>query len=130
MNDPVGIHRHTRPSTASLDKWKELGSHEQLRAFALSYLDALGDDTVSRLGYDPSQLRGEIERTPVTVPVRYVYPWKLAIRPPDLWGFRDHLRSAYLLSAQRDGWLRGCLQASKVLWERIGGGVRRLVTKR
>ena len=130
MNDPVGIHRHTRPSTASLDKWKELGSHAQLRSFALSYLEALGDETVSRLGYDPTQLRGEIERTPVEIPLRYVYPWRLAIRPSDRWSFRDHVTSAYLLSAQRHGWLRGSVEGGKVLWERIGGGIRRLVATR
>lgn len=127
MNDPVGIHRHTRPSTASLDKWKELGGNAQLRSFALAYLDALGEETITGLGYDPSQLRGEIERFPVQVTVRHVYPWRLAIRPQDRWGFRDHLASAYLLSAQRHGRLRGLLEAGKVLGERIGGGMRRLV---
>jgi hypothetical protein len=130
MNDPVGIHRHTRPSTASLDKWKELGSHAQLRSFALSYLDALGDDTVSRLGYDPAKLRGQIQRTPVEVPVRYIYPWRLAIRPPDRWRFRDNVTSAYLLAAQRRGWLHGCMEVGKVLWERLGSVIRGLVSTR
>ena len=130
MNDPVGIHRHTRPSTASLDKWKELGSNAQLRSFALSYLDALGDETITALGYEPSQLRGEIERTAVDVPVRHIYPWRLAVRPADRWGFRDHIASAYLLTAQRHGRLRGWLEAGKVLGERIGGGIRRLVANR
>jgi hypothetical protein len=43
MNDPVGIHQHTGPSPASLDKWKELGADTQLRHFALQYLDTPGD---------------------------------------------------------------------------------------
>jgi hypothetical protein len=126
MNDPVGIHRHTSPSKESLEKWKELGSDAQLRAFALSYLDTLGGELVSKLGYDPAELSNEIERTRVGTPARHIYPWNLAIKPKSRWSMRDHIASAYLLAAQREGRLRGILAALRVILERLGGGFSRL----
>jgi hypothetical protein len=52
LGDPVGIHRHGRPTTANLDKWQELGKSRQTRYLANMYLQELGPDVVSRLGYD------------------------------------------------------------------------------
>jgi hypothetical protein len=130
MNDPVGIHRHTRPSTESLDKWKELGSDAQLCAFALSYLDTLGSTVVSELGYDPAELRREIENTPVDKRATHIYPWSLAITPKSRWNMRDHVASAYLLAAQRAGRVRGILAALNVVLERLGGGISRLAGAR
>jgi hypothetical protein len=127
MNDPVGIHRHTRPSTESLDKWKEMGSDEQLRTFALSYLSVLGDDLVEALGYDAAELRGEIEETSVKEPIRHIYPWELAIRPQSHWSARDHIISAYLLAAQKQGRLGGLSAALKFMWQRFGDGFSRLL---
>ncbi len=127
MNDPVGIHRHTAPSPGSLDKWKELGADRQLRHFALQYLAAIGDETVTALGYDPGELRREIEQAAVEQETRHVYPWQLAIRPCKRWGLRDHVASAYILAAQADGRLAGIRAVLKVLGKRIRGGFGRLV---
>ena len=130
MNDPVGIHRHTRPSKESLEKWKALGSDAQQRAFALSYLETLGATLVSELGYDPAELSSKIEATRVDTPSRHIYPWSLAVTPESRWSMRDHVASAYLLAAQREGRLRGILAALKVVFERLGGGISRLVGAR
>ena len=127
MNDPVGIHRHTAPSKESLNKWKELGADEQLRSFALSYLDALGDRTTAELGYEPQELRAEIEQTAIKTPARLIYPWKLAITPSERWSLKDHIVSAYIIAAQRRGRLQGAIDAMKVLWDRVGGGISRLL---
>jgi hypothetical protein len=130
MNDPVGIHRHTKPSTMSLDKWKELGADTQLRSFAFSYLDELGDETVRGLGYDPERLRTELNKQPVTSVVRFVYPWSLAIRPRERWGFRQRISHAYLMTAQKHGRLRGLFEAMKVVLARLGGGTTRFAGRR
>jgi hypothetical protein len=126
MNDPVGIHQHTAPSTGSLDKWTQLGADGQLRHFALQYLEALGDSTVSELGYDAAELRARIEQTTIEKPARHVYPWRLAITPRRRWNLRDHIASAYLLAAQSRGRMAGLVAALKILWRRIGGGFWRL----
>lgn len=126
MNDPVGIHQHTAPSTGSLDKWTQLGSDSQLRHFALQYLEALGDVTVNELGYDAVDLRSRIEQAKIEKPARHVYPWKLAITPQRRWNLRNHLASAYILAAQDRGRLAGIGAALKLLWNRFGGGFIRL----
>jgi len=127
MNDPVGIHRHTGPSKESLDRWTELGADAQLRTFAISYLDALGDTLVAELGYDPGELRTKIERTEVTRPSRPLYPWRLAVTPRRRWKLRDHIVSAYIMTGQRNGRLQGVIQALRVLLGRVGSGLGRLV---
>jgi len=126
MNDPVGIHQHTKPSTGSLDKWAQLGADSQLRHFALQYLEVLGDTTVNELGYDSADLRSRIEQTKIEKPARHVYPWKLAITPQRRWSLRNHIASAYILAAQDRGRLAGIGATLKLLWKRFGGGFMRL----
>lgn len=126
MNDPVGIHKHTGVSSGSLEKWKELGADGQTRHFALQYLDALGDETISDLGYDAADLRAQIDKSPIQSGGRYLYPWSLAIKPRKRWSVRNHVRSAYLLEAQNDGWFAGFAAALKVLSRRLLGGMTRL----
>lgn len=126
MNDPVGIHRHTAPSPTSLEKWKEMGGDAQLREFALGYLDALGGPVIADLGYDPAELREEIEKSQFDESSRFLYPWELAIKPQERWKMKDHFVSAYLLGARSRGRLHGILAALKVVARRLGGGFRRL----
>ncbi|MBT8107821.1 MAG: sulfotransferase [Gammaproteobacteria bacterium] len=127
MNDPVGIHKYTAPSKASLDKWKELGADGQLRHFALQYLAAVGDETITALGYDAADLRRQIEQTAVDNKVRHLYPWSIAIKTPERWSFRDHVTSTYVLAAQQRGRLAGVAAVMQVLAKRIGDGLGRLV---
>ena len=126
MNDPVGIHQHSGPSPASLDKWKELGTDAQLRHFALEYLTVLGDETVAELGYDAPDLRRQIEGAAVAKQARHLYPWSLAIKPCQRWGLRDHIRSAYLRAAEKNGRLAGVGAALSIVAQRLGGGFTRL----
>ena len=128
MNDPVGIHRHTSASTSSMDKWKSLGEDGQLRAFALSYLEELGDEVISEFGYDASELRSAIEKTPVESSPRCVYPWSLAIKPEHTWSIRQQITSAYLMATQARGRLGGLLAVGKVLLSRLSGGAARLTS--
>ncbi len=127
MNDPVGIHRHTKPSTTSLDKWKELGGDTQLRSFAFGYLDDLGEQTIFGLGYDPKELRAAIDKQPVISAVRSIYPWSLAICPRERWSFKQHILHDYVMATQQNGRLRGLVAAAKVIWDRVGGGAVRFL---
>jgi len=126
MNDPVGIHRHTRPSGDSLEKWKAMGSDGQQRHLALEYLDALGKQTVTDLGYDPVELRSTIERQALSATSKHIYPWQLAITGRERRSLRQHTAHAYFMAAQERGWLHGMLQAGKSLLARLGGGAARL----
>lgn len=127
MNDPVGIHKYTAPSPASLEKWKELGADGQLRHFALQYLAAVGDETITALGYDAAELRHQVEQVTVERQARQLYPWQLAIRSCKRWSLREHVMSEYILAAQATGRLGGVGAVLKVLMKRIGGGFGRLV---
>ena len=112
MNDPVGIHQHTRPSTGSVEKWKAMADDSQERAFALAYLDALGPDIIGDMGYDATELRavmtgGGDTRQPNAV----IYPWSLAIVPADRWSLKQQARHAYYTTGQRQGRMAGMLAA-------------------
>jgi hypothetical protein len=63
--DPAGVDRHTRPTTASLDRWLELGRSRQGRHLARAYLEGLGPETVARMGYDAGQLLARLEAEPL-----------------------------------------------------------------
>jgi hypothetical protein len=64
MGDKAGVHLHTRPALASLDRWTELGRTAQTCHFAREYLAALGSELVGRLGYDYAQLDAWLAQVP------------------------------------------------------------------
>jgi len=66
MGDPSNIHKRTRPTNESLNRWLELGKDRQTRHFANSYLDELGGDLLGKLGYDADDLLNHLERVPVS----------------------------------------------------------------
>jgi hypothetical protein len=64
MGDPTGVHRYQELSTEPLDKWKRnLGTIWRKR-WCRSYLDWIGPERLMAMGYDPGQLRGELEALP------------------------------------------------------------------
>ncbi|MGI9262859.1 MAG: sulfotransferase family protein [Woeseiaceae bacterium] len=126
MNDPVGIHRHSTASTDSLERWKELGADPQLKHFALSYLAAVGDNTVADLGYDPVQLKSMISDVQVVSTRKSLYPWNLAITPARKRSLRQHTQHAWYVGAGRGGPLAGLIGALKFLTGRLFAGGRRL----
>ncbi len=52
LGDTTGLHRSFRPNTGSIDKWKRGFDTPQKRHLAVSYLDALGKELFSEMGYD------------------------------------------------------------------------------
>lgn len=129
-NDPVGVHRHERPSLDSIETWRELGRDRQTRSFAISYLDALGDGVVSALGYDSAELRAAIEAEPVDRARQRIFPWQMAIKPARQWTLREHVSASYYFAAQKRGIGAGLAAAMGTLASRFGKGVGRLSGRR
>jgi len=114
LNDPLGIHQHTRPSTQSLDKWKTLQSNPQTLHFAQSYLHDLGDDTINDLGYLFSEIDESLNAASKTPhKAGRLFPWDLAIRPQKEWTFREQYLSDKYFSIQERGYIEGSLHTAK-----------------
>jgi len=92
MNDPVGIHRHASPSTASVDRWKEMADDSQKRHFAMSYLNALGPATISKLGYSYEDISHAISATGANTLDPGVFPWSIAITQEEKWSMKQRMR--------------------------------------
>jgi hypothetical protein len=100
MNDPVGVHRHSRPTADSAETWRRLADSSQDRHFAHALLDAIGSTTLERLGYDPKSLRAAMGDVPDSTDPR-IYPWDLAIKPGEEWRLPERLRFERYEAARR-----------------------------
>ncbi len=109
MSDPVGIHRHTRPSTQSLERWKEMAYNPQQGHFAQSYLHALGPTTVARMGYSYDQIE---EALTVSVP-RFshsgLFPWRTAIKPSSQWTMKERMQVRHQAAIAKRGPVLGSI---------------------
>jgi hypothetical protein len=57
LGDPIGVRQHSRPSTASLDKWSaEVAADPAKRALLTRIVAALDPADLRTLGYDPDTL--------------------------------------------------------------------------
>ncbi len=61
FGDPVGIYQHSRPVTHNIDKWLKNISSPELVGFADQYLETLGPDIVSKMGYDFQELKQKLD---------------------------------------------------------------------
>lgn len=129
-NDPVGVHRHRRPSADSVETWRELGADSQSRHFALAYLDQIGDEVLGRLGYDPAALRQAIEATAVTRERRRIFPWRTAVKPMSRWTLRERMAASYFSAAEARGPAAGLAAAATTLLQRFGRSTIRLTGRR
>lgn len=128
MNDPVGIHQHTRPSTGSVEKWKGMAAIPQERSFALAYLDALGADVIRDLGYDANDLRAAMnEGSGADTSRGTLYPWSLALAPVESRSLKQHAQHEYYSTAADKGALAGSLAALGVVLRRSFAVLGRLV---
>lgn len=127
-NDPVGIHKHTRPSAAGVGKWKEMAADPQLWRFAEGYADALGPELLDGMGYSHGEIRevlGAVGPCPTAGPL---FPWELAIRPEDQWSARDRFRAERYFATVDNGPLRGPLKAGMHAGMRALRALRRHIT--
>ncbi|MCP5178919.1 MAG: sulfotransferase [Pseudomonadales bacterium] len=92
MNDPVGVHRHSRPQTSSLENWKKLADNPQDAHLAHACLDDIGPETLERLGYPLNDIRHHLG-TPPEIDSASIFPWSLAIRPEKYWSIAERWRS-------------------------------------
>ena len=102
MGDPTGVYRHRRPEKHSLEAWRALGDTRQTRHFALSYLDALGPETLRALGYDAQALREAIESRPAPSG-KVLIRWERALASHKT--RRERLRLLWHESRTRGTWL-------------------------
>lgn len=63
MGDEKTIEELNKPSPVRMDQWKALGEHNQTRHFGIEYLNALGDPLIEELGYNPEELRSELDKS-------------------------------------------------------------------
>ena len=64
MGDPTGKHRYQEISTEPLDKWKtNLGTAYRKR-WCRNYLDWIGPERLTAMGYDPAELRAGLDGLP------------------------------------------------------------------
>jgi len=120
MSDPVGIHRHTRPSTQSIDRWKEMAYNPQHRHFAQSYLHALGPTTIARMGYSYDQIK---EVLAVSVPGfsdTGVFPWSIAIKPSSQWSMKERMQVRHQAAITKRGPVLGTIASLGVNASWIG----------
>lgn len=70
--DEKSIYKHSRPVLDYADGWKRTLAHPQLNYLARGYLEALGCDTVTALGYDYGALQTELAACVDRTQVKYV----------------------------------------------------------
>lgn len=90
MGDQTGIREHDKPSTASLDKWRELADTPQTRHLAAQYLTELGPQVVGRLGYDIADLLATLGKADHHLSAS-VMPWHIVTRPRSTWTLAEQL---------------------------------------
>ncbi len=100
MNDPVGVHRHSRPKTDSSDNWKKLAEDPQSLHFAHEYLDAVGPSTLASIGYSTGDLKQVLGPPPDAMDPS-IYPWQLALRPWQKWNLKERYRAELYASSLR-----------------------------
>ena len=125
-NDTAGIDQHTRPSTGSVEKWKSMVDDDQALHFAQRYLETLGENTITRLGYDYGELSGILNCR--TVSTRGLYPWSIAIQPQSQWTFCQHFVSDLYFSRKERGSVRGFLSTGKKHLKKTVRSVRKALS--
>jgi glycosyltransferase involved in cell wall biosynthesis len=60
FGDSVGIYKYQRPVADNIDKWLKNISSPELTKFSNQYLEALGSDTVSKMGYNFNGLKQKL----------------------------------------------------------------------
>lgn len=80
LGDQWGLPQHSSPVTTSLNGWKKNLCVPQKAHFMLDYLEHLGSDLVTRMGYSYEEL---VEEVRPHVRPGHILPWQLAIKPPE-----------------------------------------------
>jgi hypothetical protein len=122
-NDPCGIHKHKRPTTESIDRWKAMAGDPQLRLFVEGYLAALGHDLLAEMGYPGEEIEAVLKETAPSRSDGPLFPWRLSIHPESEWTIRDWFTADRYFATLDSGPVRGTLKACM----RTGKRVLRLI---
>jgi hypothetical protein len=128
MNDPVGIHKHDRPTTESLEKWKKLNASAQEQHFASSYLSSLGRDVIERLGYSFDEISSELSKGH-DMDGQMLFPWSIAIRAKSHWTARERFLAERYFAVRDKGPVRGTLSAIKRTARGLWGHLRHALSR-
>ena len=104
-NDPSGINQHNRTNTASIEKWKMMVNDDQSLYFARCYLEALGKETIDRLGYDYQEIYDLLHSRRVST--GGLYPWATAMCQKAEWSKYQHFASDYYFKRKEHGRIKG-----------------------
>lgn len=100
MGDPTGVNKHTQPTTGSLERWLELGETSQTRHLAENYLQALGPDLLTALGYDYAELEARLQAVPCAGG-KISISWQQIVEPDPAFQRRLYLVELALLEHRR-----------------------------
>jgi len=60
FGDSIGVYKHNRPVSDSIDKWLKNLATPDLIKFAHEYLDMLGSDVLSNMGYSYEEIKNKL----------------------------------------------------------------------
>jgi len=66
MGDPTGVKDYQSVSTKPLEKWKKTLANPIRKIWCRRYLNWIGEERISKMGYDISQLHSELDRIPTS----------------------------------------------------------------
>jgi hypothetical protein len=128
MNDPVGIHRHSRPTAAGVDRWREMAADPQKRHFALSYLGQLGPVLLERFGYAYAEIEAALGGPAAATRPAGVFPWQLALQPKETWSLRQRMLVRRLELISKRGAARAYLASLRtgagIVWRDVRRALR------
>ena len=108
FGDVIGVGKHDKPTNSSLNKWICLSEKQQTKHFALAYLEALGPETIKKMGYSFFDLRSTIGMNKKGLS-KEIVPWDIAIKPPSSWTPKEHLKVNIAMAIQKKGGIGGLL---------------------
>jgi len=121
MGDLDGSEEYTVPNGDSLLKWQSLTDSAQTQHFAQQYLNALGEETVSSLGYDFNEMTSGINGAKTrAVPI---VPWELAVKQPHEKSWLENHYIDRVMALQATGQY-GC---GRMAWHRLVAATIRLL---
>ncbi len=107
FGDQEQVYEQKQPVTSSVRKWVRLSSDSQYWRLLSDYLNQLGEETVSRLGYDPESMRTTLEQQrPISRGRGYTFSldWLLAEeRETRFW---EHALVSLTISMRREGFAK------------------------
>ena len=117
VGDPNGVYRHTRPAGDRAEAWQEQIRDPQVWKLTSDYLELLGPETLTRMGYRYEELRSTLDehrpnraRLALTLPLDYVMKLK-----------KERMRAIFydFIRLLGSGRRRGIVQTARLAYKRV-----------